>query len=1056
MHSLAVKRSYYLLWVILVVCILVGAYLARLRLGHYVSDNQQQRYLQQAQEMDQHLHQLLQAKQKSTLAITLTLATSDSLRQMLQTSTPSLSLMGELQRLSEAFRAHTQFKNVWIQVIDRHGVSLGRSWVDKAGDSLREARLDVAQMIAAPQVMETISTGKYTTSFKSMVPVMADGEFIGMIEVITHFNSIVLELQASHIHSLVLTDPSYHAQLSHAVSHTFVDDYYVVNFEPEAEVLQLAQTLGVPRLLTAEPYLLTERHLVTLHRIPAINGDDMAYYLQFLPLTQLQGPDSRALLRDLVSAGVPALGFLLLMLYVTFRQKRQVERQNDYFQAILDASRDVIVVTDFTRQFHVNRTFFDFFPRFTSLEQFSREVGCICNLIIEGERSVQRRPGQSWNAFFEEHEGEELDVLIELDPQPRFFSISVKRMPNTHGHLILRLHDNHERKLVERELIAAQQRADAASSAKSAFLANMSHEIRTPMNAIIGMSQLALDRGLAPRQHELVERVHHAAESLLEILNDILDFSKVEAEQLELEQVDFELQGVVDHLTNLIGLRAESAGLTFSVQVDADVPPVLRGDPLRLGQVLVNLAGNAVKFTPHGEVRVHIERITQAGERVTLAFSVRDTGIGITPAQQARLFQPFSQADSSTSRRFGGSGLGLVICQRFVELMHGSISVESEPGGGSTFTATVDLQLGDPQAVPPKPARLDGAACHKLHGVRILLVEDNDLNQQLVLELLRERGCEVVAVWNGQEALERLAQDRDFDLLLMDLQMPVLDGYQTSEAIRQDPRLQALPIIAISANVLAEDLAACRVAGMNDHIGKPFDIAQMCATLVKWLPDPSTTPGRAAHPASSPASTPAPTTLPSLPGVDTAHGLDYCAGNRELYLRLLRTFAADYADFPAQYAASPSGSEERTRLAHSLVGVAATLGAQPLSDAARALEQRLRQGADAGAVAAAHAQLLEHLVPLCTALAGLHAQTPPTPSAHERQALLRQLQGQLEEDDPQALESLNALHAHLPAATVAGLHQALQRFDFPAALDELTRLQHTLDPLHTPDSNASL
>ncbi|WP_067063993.1 response regulator [Roseateles chitosanitabidus] len=766
-----------------------------------------------------------------------------------------------------------------------------------------------------------------------------------------------------------------------------------------------------------------------------------------------------------------------------------------------------------------------------------------------------------------------------------------------------------------RELQALKEAAEAAAHAKSDFLANMSHEIRTPMNAIIGMSHLALQTGLDARQRNYIEKVHRSAENLLGVIDDILDFSRIEAGKLSLERVPFRLEEVLEHLVNLIGFRVEDKGLELLLQLPPELPTALIGDPLRLGQVLVNLGNNAAKFTDRGEIIVGIEAnpAMRAADgagldappepEVELHFWVRDTGIGMTPDQQARLFRSFSQADSSTTRKYGGSGLGLAICKQLVEMMGGRIWLESAPDRGSTFhfsarfglqpegsdlparralmahelarlrTLVVDdnraareilstlgtsfgldvataadgaqalqeveraqdgghpyalvlmdwqmpgidgieaaRQLGDgrldqapavvlvtsfgrddsltaalaaSQAASPasrrpvlltKPVTASSLlsaigealghvdrpaptaerrrqstqeAMRQLAGARVLVAEDNELNQELAAALLEDAGLHVTLAVNGQVALDLLAEaPGGYDGVLMDIQMPVLDGYAATRALREDPRWRTLPIIAMTANAMSGDREKVLEAGMNDHIPKPLDVDALFETLARWVrpahpaaevpmdtrsgagrridtrrgqgePLDSGTASRdgdratggglgssdsgagkpgAAPPATSVAAGGKPGSagstgstgstgsagsagstgsagsagstasaasvastgsaastrsvgsggalgaaglLPPIAGLDQQAGLATAGHLPSLYRKLLRTFLDTQIDFAADFAEAAAAGDHvgMTRLAHSLRGAAATLGAKPLAAAAGALEQ---------------------------------------------------------------------------------------------------------------------
>ncbi|KAA1053581.1 hybrid sensor histidine kinase/response regulator [Azospirillum argentinense] len=501
----------------------------------------------------------------------------------------------------------------------------------------------------------------------------------------------------------------------------------------------------------------------------------------------------------------------------------------------------------------------------------------------------------------------------------------------------------------QQQVEEARRRAEEASRAKGDFLANMSHEIRTPMNAILGLSHLALRAGPPPRQRGYLTRIRASATALLGIINDILDVSKIEAGMLTLERVPFDLSAVLDMVAGTAALSAEEKGLALRLEVAPDVPTALLGDPLRLGQVLLNLVNNAVKFTESGSVVLGVSAAPRGAEdgETELRFAVRDTGIGMTAEQVARLFQPFAQADSSTTRRYGGTGLGLAISRRLAVMMGGGIVVDSAPGLGSTFRFTVTVGVRD-GAVTALPAALADPGLaglrvdEPLRGLRVLVADDNAVNRLVARELLEDAGLAVTAVGSGGEAV-RLALEpgAGYAALLTDVQMPDMDGFAVARAIRRQCGPDRLPIIAMTAHALEEERRRCLDAGMDDHIAKPVEPHRLVAVLNRWLKPFGR---REALPVAKAAEMDA--VLPDgLEGFDLAPALARMNGRARTLRRAILDFLDRYGDAPVrlEHLRKAGDGPALERFAHGLRGSAGTVGAMAASAAAAALELAARE-----------------------------------------------------------------------------------------------------------------
>jgi PAS domain S-box-containing protein len=522
------------------------------------------------------------------------------------------------------------------------------------------------------------------------------------------------------------------------------------------------------------------------------------------------------------------------------------------------------------------------------------------------------------------------------------------------------IRDISESKRHEYELRRASEAAEAANAAKSEFLAHMSHEIRTPMNAVLGLAQVLEREPLADRQHEMVQRIRLAGQSLLAILNDVLDLSKIEAGQLRIEPRPFDLAALLASLDSLMGQTARGKGLMLHIEGPAEPPGPLLGDGLRLEQILFNLTGNAIKFTERGEVTVRVATRPLLDGRLALRFEISDSGIGIDPAALGRLFAPFAQADAGIGRRFGGTGLGLSICKRLVELMGGEIGADSQPGKGSRFWFELPLLRASAaevaalavQAEPPRPVG------PRLVGAHLLVVDDSAMNRDLVERALRLEGAGATLAADGLQAIQILqTRPERFDAVLMDVQMPVMDGLTAMRLIRGELGLIDLPLIAFTAGVRDEQQAAARAAGANDVLAKPMDLEQMARMLERWIrprcPDDegggvpaAVVPAPAEGMVSTAADTPEDAAFPEIPGIDRERAVQRLGRDREMFLGLLELFVNDNANAAGQARQSLSDGDREAagRRMHTLGSNAGFLCAFDLMASARALEAALDRG----------------------------------------------------------------------------------------------------------------
>jgi PAS domain S-box-containing protein len=598
----------------------------------------------------------------------------------------------------------------------------------------------------------------------------------------------------------------------------------------------------------------------------------------------------------------------------------ELEKQKETFEAIYNSTTEAIGITDMTSKFiKVN-------PAYLKMTGFSKEEitqkTCIDLTHPDDlEYSMKKFESVFIDGYIKNFEkrcrikdGSYINIIM---------SISLLKDP---GRILLTVRDITKEKKMNSIILEERNKAIQATKSKSEFLANMSHEIRTPMNGIIGMTHILEKTTLDEKQKHYLKTINTSSSSLLSIINDILDFSKIEAGKLEIDKIDFSLKELINNVVNIIGFKATEKSLDFKINCHEMIPKNLNGDSLRISQILINLLNNAVKFTNSGFVKINISNTNDR-----FKFEVIDTGIGMTQTQQQKLFQSFSQADSSTTRDYGGTGLGLSISKQLVELMGGEIWVQSEKGVGSTFGFELRLEKAKNPISIDKKSKFLEEDIQTLQGSEILLVEDTLINQEIILGLLENSGIIIDLANNGKEGVELFSKN-SYELILMDIQMPIMDGYEATKIIRASD--SNIPIIALTGNAMKEDIGRTQAVGMNEHLNKPIDVEKFYETLLKYISkkvknrDITLVDEKKDD-----------ITIPSFTNIDTKLGLSHMANNKKLYMKTLQSFYKNYQNLKLV----DLSDKELQRVAHTIKGLSANIGSTSLSEIARQLEETLNK-----------------------------------------------------------------------------------------------------------------